>query len=328
LLANGGLGGLGGLDGLAGGADGLGSLPMDNPYEGYLNGAAGLTTANAEYQRIIQQAKLLREEAVRSRMDTRKKMIEQAEYERGRLPDAEKIRQEQLAAELDRARASPPLSEIHSARSLNVLLSNLIDLERQSARGAKVPLSAQTLASIHLTAGEGRGDVGLLVDGGRLHWPPSLEGEVFQKGREGLDRHIQHAVHTVRLKGCPDRATIKDLRANLQELSAKLDAGADKFSPREYIEARRYLQRLGATVTALQDPDVCHHFNGDWKARGEDVSELVQFMANKGLWFAPAVPGDEPAYLTLYRALAAYDAGMPPRMAGAGEERGGPADGK
>jgi hypothetical protein len=43
-----------------------------------------------------------------------------------------------------------------------------------------------------------------------------------------------------------------------------------------------------------------HSLNGDWKARGQDVSELVQFMAGEGLWFAPAVPGDEPAYLALH----------------------------
>jgi len=35
------------------------------------------------------------------------------------------------------------------------------------------------------------------------------------------------------------------------------------------------------------------------------VAEMVKFMADKGLWFAPATPGDEPAYLALYHALAA-----------------------
>jgi hypothetical protein len=293
---------------------------MDNPYEGYLNGAAAMTTANAEYQRTIQQAKLLREEAVRSRMDTRKRMIEQAEYERSRLPDAEKLRQEELAGELERARVSPPVSEINSAKSLNVLLSNLIALQDQNMRGAaNVPLSPETLASIRLTAGAGRGDVGLLLNGGSLQWPQPLEGEVFQKSRDGLNRRIKEAISVVRLEGQPDRGTIKALRTDLKELNARLDARADQLSPGEFIEAKRYLKRVGDTVTALQDPSVCHYFNGNWKVRGKDVSELVQFMAERGLWFAPAVSGDEPAYLTLYRALAAYDAGMPPRMAAAGD---------
>jgi hypothetical protein len=204
------------------------------------------------------------------------------------------------------------LSEIHSAKSLNVLLGYLITLQGQSVRGANVPLSEETLASIRLTAGDSRGDVGLLKDSGSLQWPPPLEGEAFEKGREGLDRCIQAAVKAVRLKRRPDRSTINALRTNLKGLGAKLDAGADRLSPGEYIEARRYLKRLGETVTALQDPNAYRYFNGDWKARGKDVSELVQLMADRSLWFAPAVPGDEPAYLALYRALAAYDAGMPP----------------
>ena len=35
------------------------------------------------------------------------------------------------------------------------------------------------------------------------------------------------------------------------------------------------------------------------------MAEMVKFIADKGLWFAPATPGDEPAYLALYHALAA-----------------------
>jgi len=32
---------------------------------------------------------------------------------------------------------------------------------------------------------------------------------------------------------------------------------------------------------------------------------------DRGLQFAPAVPGDEPAYTSLYRALANFDNGLP-----------------
>ena len=61
----------------------------------------------------------------------------------------------------------------------------------------------------------------------------------------------------------------------------------------------------------LRDRNQSNYFNGNWSARGKSVAELVTFMGEKGLWFAPAAPGDEPAYLALYHALAAFDAGMP-----------------
>jgi hypothetical protein len=71
---------------------------------------------------------------------------------------------------------------------------------------------------------------------------------------------------------------------------------------------------------------VSNHFDGYWAPQARSVAELVQFMAEKGLRFAPAAPGDEPAYTALYHALAAYDAtpvadaGPAPRMPGADDE--------
>jgi hypothetical protein len=40
------------------------------------------------------------------------------------------------------------------------------------------------------------------------------------------------------------------------------------------------------------------------------VAELIKYMSDKGLIFAPAVPGDADSYRMLYRALQAFDAGM------------------
>ena len=54
--------------GLYGGGYGFGTQWMMNPYQGYLTGAASITTANAQYYQTIQQAKLLRQDAIRSSM--------------------------------------------------------------------------------------------------------------------------------------------------------------------------------------------------------------------------------------------------------------------
>jgi hypothetical protein len=293
----------------------------------YLQGAAEVTRANAEYQQALQEARLAREKANQEHLVTRRRTIEQAEWERSRLPDPETVRQEQLARALDRARVSPPLTEIWSGEPLNVLLRNLAARQSQRDHGPNVPLSEEVLESINLAAGDTRGHVGLLKDG-PLQWPRPLDGEAFQKGREAVNRGLRHAVKAVQLKGRPDRGTLKALRADLKELRERLDASVHALSPDESIQAARYLKLVGNTVTALEDPNVFNHFNGNWTARGENVSELVNFMAEKGLRFAPAAPGDEPAYLALYHALAAYDAGVtrvadagvPSRMPGADDE--------
>jgi hypothetical protein len=296
------------LNSAAYGGYGYGTQWMLNPYEGYLTGAASLTTANAQYLTTIQQAKLQRQEAIRSAYQSRRAAIEQAEYERAHMADPEKVRQQLLARELDRARVSPPLIEVWSGKSLNTLLSNAI--ARQGDRSPSVPLNEDTLRSINLTAGDTRGNAGLLKDNGNLQWPQPLSGEAFKGPRDHISRRMKHAVGTARLNRGAEESALSDMQADLRRLNEKLEAGVDRMSPDEYIEAKRYLTLLGQAVTALRDRNVSNYLNGDWRPRGRNVAELVQFMADRGLWFAPATPGDEPAYLALYHALAAFDAGM------------------
>jgi hypothetical protein len=284
---------------------------MMNPYEGYLQGAASVTKANAQYQLTIQQAKLVREQARQESLKTRRAMMEQAEYEWAHRPDPEKIRQEALRRELDRARVSPPLTEIASGRSLNALLRHLIAQQGQGVRGPNVPLSEDNLKAINLTSGDTRGNVGLLKDNGNLQWPPSLNGEAYKDAREDLSRHMKDAFRTVQLNRNPDESTLNDLQADLKKMHDTLDQHISALSPDQYVEARRYVRLLGDTITALRDRNVINYLNGAWTPKGRNVAELVQFMRDKGLWFAPAAPSDQSAYTALYHAMAAFDASMP-----------------
>jgi len=168
-----------------------------------------------------------------------------------------------------------------------------------------VPLSEDTLKSINLTTGN---SIGLLREKGGLQWPQALQGEAFKPAREDMSRYIKKAVDQVRLNRGPDENTIGLLRAELKKLNETLDAAVSKMSPDQYIEAKRYLRLLSDTVTALKDRNVRDLVGG---LKGKSVAELVKFMAEKGLRFAPATPGDESAYLALYHKLAEFDAGMP-----------------
>lgn len=295
---------------------------MMNPFQGYLSGAAEVTTANAKYQLVIQQAKLLRQEYIRSTLQTRKAAIEEYEYERAHWPDPEKIRQDTIRRELETARFQPPLTDVWSGRSLNALLRHLIDQQGRGAKGPAIPLSEDTLKSINLTAGDTRGNIGLLKDKGDLQWPQSLQGEVFKAPREDFNRRLKDAAQTVSLGNNPEPSTLSDLNTDVRRLSEMLDASIGALSPDEYTDASRYLRLLRDTVTALKDPKVANYFNGRWSAKSKDVATLVKYMAEQGLRFAPATPKDEPAYLALYHALAAFDAGMPPVASSGSSDNG------
>jgi hypothetical protein len=242
-----------GLGGLGGGVSSVTNVvPVEDSVGPYLQGAAELTRANAEYLQAIQDARLAREKATQERMRTRRSIIEEAEWERGRLPDPETVRQEERARALDRARLSPPQTEIWSGESLNALLGHLI--ARRGRGGPHVALDEDTLQAINLTAGDTRGHAGLLKDGGRLHWPPALHGAAFRAGRDAVSRGLQKAVHAARLNGGPRPDTLRALRADLKELDAAVNAGVRTLLPDEYVAARRFLKQVGEAVTGQTVP--------------------------------------------------------------------------
>jgi hypothetical protein len=283
---------------------------MMNPYQGYLEGAGDLTRTNAQYWQTIQQARMTRQEAIRSSLDTRRAMIEEAEWERAHMPDPEKIRQQALQRELNRARVSPPLNDVWSARALNALLRHLITLQGNGVRGPDVPLNEDIVNHLNVKAGDSTGNVGLLKNNGDLEWPESLLGRAFKDGRERINSQICTAYKSVASGNNPDAATLNDLLAQVRKMRAKLKDNVGDLKPDEYIEARRYVDELGQTLSALQDPNIGKQFNGDWRPKVRDVAQLVKHMREKGLMFAPATEKDQAAYVALYHALAAFDASL------------------
>ncbi len=288
---------------------------MMNPYQGYLQGAADITRSQSEYQRTIQQAKLTRQEVIRSSLETRRATIEEAEWERAHMPDPEKIRQQVLERELTRARISPPLNDVWSARSLNTLLRHLITQQEEEIRGPNVPLNADIVNHVNVAVGNSAGNVGLLKNQGELEWPESLTGEAFKESRKQLNALMQGAYRRVESGHNPDAATLNNLLAEFRKMRDTLKSNVSELKPDEFIEAQRYLTEVSQTIKGLQDPHIVRLFSDDWKpTKARSVTELVKHMRDKGLLFAPATEKDQAAYVALYHALAAFDAGIGSRV--------------
>lgn len=324
MMNNGGMGaGMGGMGGYGGllssalsGAGygysmGLSSIQwMQNPYQGYLQGAADITRANAQYYQTIQQAKLTRQEANRSALQTRRAIIEEMEWEREHMPDPEKLRQQALERELSHARLSPPLTDIWTARSLNALLRNLITLQGEGTKGPDVPLDEDIVNHINVTNGDSSGNLGLLKNNADLDWPETLQRGIFKESREMVNKLMETAYRSITANKLPADATLADLQDSYFKLLNTYESHIKEFTPDEGIEALRYLTEIKDTIKALKDPNVCTIFN-DSKPKSKNVAELVRFMREKGLQFAPATGQDLAAYVALYNKLAAFDAAMP-----------------
>jgi hypothetical protein len=220
---------------------------------------------------------------------------------------AEGPRLRALEGALDRARRDPPLTEIASGRALNVLLANLSAQVGRGGHGPDVPLDDGVLSRINVSA-KPEGDIGLLRDEGKLKWPASLQSAVFTEVRLETTGVMAEAVRLARSGEPVKPDVLAELAADIQRLKDTVRGHIEEMSPSEYVEAIRYVSGLGECLNALGDPNVSNYFNKTWSAKGRTVAELVPNMA--GLYFAPAVPGDEIAYRVLHQALVTFDAGL------------------
>lgn len=283
--------------------------------QGYLNGAANLTTANAQYELTIQQAKQQREEARRSALKTRKATIEERQYENQLMPSAEDIRQKDLKYNLQRSRNNPPLSEIWSGGALNDLLRGITDRQSRGATGPEVPLPPDMLRHINLTTGTTYGGVGLLRDDGKLTWPAPLRKKDFDKQRNKLEGQFQKAVQQAHV-GQVDVDLLDNIGNTLNELQDNIDARVNDLTPGQFTQASRYARELKSGYQVLQQSDVPKYFQASRTATGSTVGDLIKQMTLQGLRFAPATSGGEPYYTSLHRLMVDYDIGVSQLSAG------------
>jgi hypothetical protein len=271
-----------------------------------------VTNANGQYQVQIQEARLLREQYRQAAVDTRRRVAEEARYERDLIPAEQGRGQREQTQPLGGVRNHPPLSEILSARALNDLYRRLASEQGQGRASPEVRLGEDVLKKINLAPPGSRANAGLLKDGGKLRWPVPLQGKEFADGRASLQRALEGAVRQVQFNHPVAPRTLTDLTASLRRLRHTLHGQVAELSPSEYVAGLRYLRQLGNAVTALSDPEVATWFNPNRAPEAKTVGGLVRYMAGAGLEFAAAVPGDEAAYAALYNALAALDAQMQP----------------
>jgi hypothetical protein len=279
---------------------------MDPTY-GYLRGAAHVLDAQGQYLIAVQQARLAREQARQAQLETRRQAWEQWRYEQANRPTAEDMRARQWQVELERARNNPPAVDIRSGRALNTLLRHIQDVHSKYGPGPTILLDPAILTRINVTDGSSFGQ-GLLREGPKLTWPFAIESHgFFDAGRKRMDKLMGQAIKQSMSGKRVDAKLIDQLQSTLAELQKTLEESVHDMTPTHWIQARRYLNTLRDTIRTLQSPTAAKYATGKWAARGDTVTELVMNLARDGLTFAPAAPGSEFAYNSLFESLAQYD---------------------
>lgn len=288
-----------------GGGWGYNNFMMDPGY-GYLSGASQVISSQAEFMKAQQETNLTREQVKQAKLDTQRKTFDEWRYEQANQPTAEEQRVRRENAELARMRNNPPSVDIWSGDAMNTLLFDLIKLQGMMGPGPTVMVAPDVLPKISVTDGKSYGS-GLLKDGGKLTWPYSLEYDFFVSSRKKMDQLMGTAMGQLMSGQRPAPRVIQDMLATEDVLRADLKDHIRDLTPSQGVEARRYLNDLHETIRTLQDPNAANFASGKWSARGENVAELVMNMSRDGLKFAPARPGNEVAYNSLYQSMVQYD---------------------
>lgn len=298
-----------------GGFFGGGFIPFMDPAGGYLNGVANVTNANAQYQLTIQQARLQKESVNAAQIENRRRRIDEWRYEKEITPTPEELREADRQMALQRARNTPPNTEIWSGSALNTML---IEIQQQHARGIPGPtvsLDDSILSHIRYTDGTTPGSGIGAMQQDKLQWPLVLKSEKFKKERDQIDQFSAEAMRQAAGSGVQFE-TLTALNASIKSLQDKVVAGVNDLTPTEFIQARRFAGELQDAAKALQNPQVKKYVDGSWQPRADSVGGLVKEMTSKGLRFAPATATDNASYSALYFAMLAYDNGLTQLTAG------------
>src|SRR5262249_8622264 len=208
----------------------------------------------------------------------------------------------------DQSRHGPSEDEILSGKALNRLLDQLrrlsADGNSEDGPDALLHLYVDGLKHINLT--RGAGSIALLKTGGRLKWPAALLGPEFREPRERLTVRAPEAVRDATSPGRVAPATIRPMADDVDRLRDLLRQNVGALTFQQFTEARAFLRTFEDALAALQQPDAAHHFDGRYALTAQTVLGLVRQMAENGLRFAPALPGDEATYLALHAILAAH----------------------
>jgi hypothetical protein len=302
-----------GSSGYSSGYNGYSPYYVENPAGAFLRGTAAVIEANGKYMSQVQDARIRFEDWQKARLETRRRIIDEWLYERANLPTWQDEQERLQRANLRRALNGPALTEILSGDTLKTLYDDIRKRTASGQQGGPVTIDENALKQINWSTSSG-GNLGALKPlrdpNGSLRWPNSLIGETFKDDTQRIDKLARGAVQLALQQGKVDPATIKDLRNAVNDLNAKISGPNADLSASQWIEARRFLNQLSSAITALEQPDVGDQISGKVAVQARTVKELVNELNKRGLNFAPAVSGDESAYVALYNALSSYAQSM------------------
>ena len=281
---------------------------VQTPVGSYLSGASDVINSQGNFLVQKRQSEVVKEQAEQAKLDTRRKTIEQWQYEQSIQPTLSEVQAKAHQEGYNQMRGNPSDARVWSGVALNTVLSHVQQPQSYQPRRPSIPLDPEVVSRIRFTDGTNRGDVTLFSKGPKIDWPFPLRGPDFKQDREKVESLSADVVRQAQ-GGDVDYGTIKGIQATALVMQDELKDRIEEFTPSDYMKAKRFLNDLNKGARGLGDPNGAAAVSGKSQQSASTVDELVAMMTRRGLTFAPAKDGDEAAYSALYQSLRAYDAG-------------------
>lgn len=270
---------------------------------GSLMGSAAMANAFGNVITSQEEARILREKANQAKIDTKRKAFDEMNYEKANTPTWTEQQSKIKTNTATRLMLQAKEHEVVSGFAMNYVLPTLQHMVLSGVPGPYLPLDNAQLAKINVTVGEYGNSLGMFKSGQPLDWPYALLGPTQKK----LDQKLEKVVYNAR-QGVNDPKLQREVRVlneqMLTELKKKLHA--EDIDGAEYLEGKRFQERLTDSISGLAKANASQLLDGSYRVEGKTVPEVVMNMTQKGLRFAPASPGSEPAYFALHSAMAAF----------------------
>jgi hypothetical protein len=280
--------------------------PYVDPYGGFLRGTADVMRAQSQLMMDQERARLLREQVLQTKMDTRKKALETDLWIKANTPTFTDEQAKIAKTILKRIQTSATPAEIESGKALNVLLDDLRKHMDKKVSVAAMPVDEDVLQHLNVTK-SGVGNLGLLRNEGQLTWPKVLRDLATPAELKEIEAQAVRVVPRA-AEGKIDENVLSELKTNVGKLRAQLGNKFNELPTSQYMEGKRFLNSFEDALLALQQGDAPDYFNfRNYVRSHKNLQDVVNFMVDRGLRFAPAVAGDEGAYVAMHTALAAYD---------------------
>jgi len=300
-----------------------------NPYAPYGSAPAVATPWSTQYGSWIQPAAsywaqddIARQQAYTQnrfqsqdyqlrQMQVKRATFDEMMYEKMNTPPPETFREDARLSRLMRARDTPPLDEIASGETLNELLTDIQRIQaREGVVGNSIPLDPEVVKHLNVTTtGNARGSNEMFKPGNFPDWPIAFAGPSFENDKKKVTEDLA-GMAKAQEAGKVDNEKAADARRIVEGMQSKLFQIRAQVSFSDYVNSLEYLSKLTDTINTLAKPGAKNFLDGTYAAKGNTVSELVDYMISKGLKFARATPGFEPYYSSLYQQLVTYDIGL------------------